>query len=126
MKIIKNGVIFLELHEKLGLKRDLLEQIKNIISKNIKVERAAIFGSRVNGNYRNNSDIDIAVWSDNLTSNELNILKDSLEYLDTALMFDLLHFEKLSKLELKNNIEKDGILIYAKGNIYTPGVLAKA
>lgn len=105
----------MELHEKLGLKRDLLEQIKNIISKNTKVERAAIFGSRVNGNYRKNSDIDIAVWSDNLTSNELNILKDSLEYLDTALMFDLLHFEKLSKLELKNNIEKDGILIYAKG-----------
>lgn len=104
----------MELHKKLGLKEDLLQQIKNTISNNSKIKKAVIFGSRARGSFRKNSDIDIAVWSDALSPSELNMLKFQLESLNTALTFDLLHFEKLCKAELKKNIEGEGITIYAK------------
>lgn len=107
-------MISIELHEKLGLKKDLLLNIIKVICENPQIERAVIFGSRAKESFKPNSDIDIAVWSHNLTAVELNLIEEKLDSLNTALRFDLLHFERLDKLQLKNNIEKDGVLIYAK------------
>ncbi|WP_411678913.1 nucleotidyltransferase domain-containing protein [Clostridium thailandense] len=104
----------MELHEKLGIKKHLLIQIQDIVSKCINVEKALIFGSRAKGNYKKNSDIDIAILGKDVSLKELNIMVDSLNELSTVLDFDVINIETISKKELLDNILKDGVEIYVK------------
>lgn len=102
----------MELYEKLGIKSELLLQIQAIISKCKSVKRAYIFGSRARGDYKYNSDIDIAISGKDVSSNDFYYIEDELNKLNTAFEFDLVVLEKLSKVKLKENIEKEGIEIY--------------
>ncbi|WP_251862432.1 nucleotidyltransferase domain-containing protein [Clostridium sp. Marseille-Q2269] len=101
-------------HNEMGISLQLFEDIKNIISKNSKINKAVIFGSRARGDYKKTSDIDICIYGKDIQNIEINLLEDSLKEIDTPLDFDIVYFYKISKEGLKNNIEKDGILIYAR------------
>lgn len=103
----------MELYEKLGIKRDLLAKIIDIISSCSSVEKALVFGSRARGDYKDTSDIDIAISGKDITSKELNIIEDNINMLNTALNFDIIYLEKTYKKELIENIKKDGVEIYA-------------
>jgi uncharacterized protein len=109
-----NGISKTLIHEKMGVSKTLIEDIKKVIRKYPDVNRAVVFGSRANGSYKYNSDIDIAVFSNNLLMKDLNLLTDELKELNTIFDFDVLNFEKIDKKELLQNIEKDGIEIYVK------------
>jgi predicted nucleotidyltransferase len=102
----------MELHENLGIKKDLLLQIQYIISKCSHVKKAVIFGSRARGDYKINSDIDIAIIGENVSYKDLNFIENGLSELNTALDFDIVPFEKISKTELRKNIYQDGVEIY--------------
>ncbi|MGO5066924.1 nucleotidyltransferase domain-containing protein [Clostridium sp. LCP25S3_F8] len=104
----------MEYYSKMGISLQLFEDIKNIISKNPKINKVVIFGSRARGDYRKTSDIDICIYGKDIKNIDINLLEDSLKEIDTPLDFDIVYFDKISKEALKNNIEKDGILIYAK------------
>ncbi|AVP56061.1 hypothetical protein K144313037_p10150 (plasmid) [Clostridium tetani] len=104
----------MEYYNKMGISLQLFEGIKNIISKNPKINKAVIFGSRARGDYKKTSDIDICIYGKDIQNIDINLLEDSLKEIDTPLDFDIVYFDKISKEALKINIEKDGILIYAK------------
>lgn len=104
----------MEYYNKMGISLQLFEDIKNIISKNPKINKAVIFGSRARGDYKKTSDIDICIYGKDIQNIDINLLEDSLKEIDTPLDFDIVYFDKISKEALKINIEKDGILIYAK------------
>lgn len=95
----------------LGISDKLLEDIVNIISKEKNIVKASIFGSRARGDYRKNSDIDICIYGQ-LDNIQFNLLIDKLKQLNTPLDFDVVNFDKIKKEELKNNIIKDGVIIY--------------
>ncbi|MTK10604.1 MAG: nucleotidyltransferase domain-containing protein [Clostridiaceae bacterium] len=86
----------------------------NIVSKYEHVEKVLVFGSRARGEYKNNSDIDIAIFGSMLDKKGFNAIESDIRELNTVLDFDIVHFEDLSKLSLKSNIIKDGVEIYAK------------
>jgi len=46
-----------------GLKEEIIEEIKGILKRHREITGALIFGSRARGDYKYNSDIDIAVYS---------------------------------------------------------------
>jgi predicted nucleotidyltransferase len=48
--------------------KDLSVEIKSVLEKDIKVKKLILFGSRATGNAREDSDIDIAVISDDLAA----------------------------------------------------------
>lgn len=74
------------------------------------VEKVYLFGSRARGDYEDISDIDIAVKSnDDIT---LKLLRE-LDELRCILTFDVVDFNGVGK-ELKENIERDKIIIYKK------------
>ena len=52
---------------KFGLDEIVIESIVAILKKYEQVERAVIYGSRARGDYRKNSDINIALFGDELT-----------------------------------------------------------
>ena len=100
-----------------GLSQCIIDDIKNVISKNEEINKVLLFGSRARGNYRKASDIDIAVFAPNISSSRLNLLRDSLDELDIIYKIDVVNYYTISKEALKYNIINEGIEIYLKEDI---------
>jgi len=100
-----------------GLKDSIIIKIKDVLLKYDEIEKALIFGSRARGDYKKTSDIDIAIFSHNMTSSRINLLRNDFDDLDIIYTVDVVDFNKLSKEELKNNIINDGMVIYNRNSI---------
>lgn len=79
------------------------------------IQEIWLFGSRARGDYREKSDIDIAIVCNNSTDKEWDQIMDIIEDSDTLLKVDCIKFDKdkISQ-ELYNNILKDRKIIYVK------------
>lgn len=91
------------------LYNDMIELFKN---QNIK--RVYIFGSRARGDYKESSDIDLAI--EFLDSNTDNYIKlyTKLEALNTLYKFDLVDINTLGENKFKNEIKNEWVQIYNK------------
>ena len=100
---------------KFGLEEKVIEQIVDIIKEYDEVEKVKIFGSRARGDYKNQSDIDIALYGEKLTNSiNTNIFYD-IDKLYLPYKIDLINFNTLKNEEaLRENIEREGIIIYVK------------
>jgi len=99
------------------LSKELISQIVDLIlAKNKKLEKIVIFGSRATGEFKNTSDIDIAIFGKDWSGTDINMVKHNLEELiKTPLKFDVLNFYNIAKSKLKENILKEGRIIYESG-----------
>lgn len=89
-----------------GLSNEIIKQIKDIIKKyNYEFK---MFGSRARGNYKYNSDIDIAILENVYEEDEYKI-KNDFDLLDIPYMIDLVFVNSNTKKELLNSIIKEGI-----------------
>ena len=70
-----------------------------------------MFGSRARGDYKANSDIDIVVINC-IEEKEKNRIKDEIDLLDIPYSIDLIFIEEITKKELLNSIERDGVIIW--------------
>ncbi len=99
----------------LDLPQPMLDQICKVLCHFPQVEKAAIFGSRSNGEARENSDVDLAIWGQDARELWLNLLRDRLEEgVSTPLKLDVVDVKNLAKKSLKETIEIEGILIYER------------
>lgn len=92
---------------KFGLKKESYEKIKNLISKHEKYD-FIIFGSRARGDYKDGSDIDIAVYGDVSDKDKFDILND-FDLLEIPYLLDIVFFNELNKPEFIEAIERDGV-----------------
>ena len=74
------------------------------------VTKIILFGSRARGTNTERSDIDIAVYGGDFDS----FYWDVKEKIHSLLMFDILQADTSISDELKQEIEKDGVVIYEK------------
>ena len=74
------------------------------------VKKIILFGSRARGTNTERSDIDIAVYGGDFDS----FYWDVKEKIHSLLMFDIVQADASISAELKEEIEKDGIVIYEK------------
>ena len=96
-----------------ALDKNLLSEIVKIISRQRKVTKLVLFGSRVTKQVKKTSDIDLAVFGGGLSDRDLSLIRDELEEtVKTPLKFDVVHFDTLSKENLKENILKEGVILY--------------
>ena len=98
---------------KYGLNDNLIELMNDKNKKNDKVDKLIIYGSRVKGNYRVGSDIDLAIVGE-LSLEVLNKIAIELDDLDSPYNFDLCIYNKIKNNELKEQIDEIGQVIYAK------------
>ena len=74
------------------------------------IEKLVLFGSRARGTNTERSDIDIAVYGGDFDS----FYWDVKEKVHSLLSFDVVEADKPISEELKQEIEKDGVIIYEK------------
>lgn len=96
-----------------GITSKSYELIINAISEIKEIEKAGIYGSRAIGNFKQGSDIDIALFGKLITQEIVLKLKVKLEHdLPIPYFFDLTHYETISNIKLKNHIDTFGKIIY--------------
>ena len=74
------------------------------------VKKIVLFGSRARGDNKERSDIDIAISGGNVAE----FITGIDEQINTLLMFDVIHLDGAMQSELRDVIEKEGIVIYEK------------
>lgn len=75
-----------------------------------KVQKVILFGSRARGTHTERSDIDIAVVGGDFDA----FFWDIKENTHSLLMFDIVNMDESTSVDLREEIEKDGIMIYEK------------
>ena len=100
-----------------GLKDTDLAYIVHTLQDFSEIKKAAIFGSRAKGNYKPGSDIDMAIYGEEVTFDILAKLHWTLEE-ESPLpyFFDIVDYTHLDHKELKEHIERVGKVIYEKAD----------
>ena len=100
---------------KFGLSGNTLNSIINELKMHREVESALIFGSRAKMNFKQGSDVDIALTGD-LVSNELawQISGKLNEELPLPYSFDVVAYSGINTVELKEHIDRVGIVLYSR------------
>lgn len=102
-------------YDETGITQRFLTELLMLCKKNESIESVLLFGSRARGDYRNTSDIDLALFTNNLSHSEQNLIEADLQNLSTPLKMDVLFMNRLNKEELIINIRNEGVVLYEKG-----------
>lgn len=98
------------------LERDI-NYIKEALLKFKEIEKAVIFGSRAMGNYKKGSDVDMAIFGENITKQVVFQLDDYLnEIFPLPYFFDIIHYEDIINENLKRHIDNEGKVIFERIN----------
>jgi predicted nucleotidyltransferase len=97
-----------------GLTKEDLSKIIQVLKAFPEVQRGVIFGSRALGTYKRGSDIDIALFGKNLNSIITRISYELNEELVLPYFFDLVDYNSISNQQLKEHIDRVGLLFYQK------------
>lgn len=101
--------------QKFGLENSIIENIIHILKKYKEIDSAKLFGSRARGDFRESSDIDIALFGDKLTHSINTKVFYEIDNLYLPYKIDLINFNTLTdENKLKERILKEGVKIYAK------------
>lgn len=91
----------------MGIKQKVVEEIKEY-ARQYGLAKVIVFGSRARGDYKEKSDIDLAVTGGDVIAFSLAVEEDT----STLLKFDIVNLDASVQEELRQSIEKEGIVIY--------------
>jgi predicted nucleotidyltransferase len=97
-----------------GLSADTVARITSVLVHFPDVEKAVLYGSRAQGNYRRGSDIDITLFGDGLTDNVMSRIYWALDDLLLPYKIDLSLFSGLKEPALLDHIRRVGIVLYTR------------
>ena len=102
------------MREKEKMKEKWQVKLDNVINelKKYNPKKIILFGSRARGDYRKNSDIDIAV-DINLSFREKRKLKEKIDLISGIYSVDLIFLDEVDE-NFKNKVLKEGKKLYAK------------
>lgn len=98
-----------------GLSDTTIEQICAVLERHPSVEKAVLYGSRAKGTFKPGSDIDLSLHGTTITLNELGDIDSELDDLLLPYTFDLLIFDTLNHVNLREHIERVGKIFYERG-----------
>ena len=103
--------------DQFGLRSSDLAFLHNLFEKTDEIEQALIFGSRAKGNHKTGSDVDLALQGEKLnpkiTSHIHYILEEESPM---PYFFDVVDYTHLDKKELREYIDKVGVVIYSRNS----------
>lgn len=96
-----------------GLKEEIIQAVQQVLEQNQHVDKALVFGSRAKGNYKEGSDIDLALKGD-LNAKDVLELHGKLDALNLHYKFDLVNYKSISEPALKEHIDRVGMVMYSR------------
>lgn len=95
--------------EQTGIRQVVLQEISNLAEK-YGIQKVLLFGSRARGDFLETSDIDLAVEGGDFTRFALDVDDTT----STLLKFDIVNLDGPVQRELRENIEREGKILYEK------------
>ena len=96
-----------------GLSVRAVAAIRGVLAMHPSIDRAILFGSRAKGNYKNGSDIDLALTGP-VGHSELAKIAWELDDLLLPWEIDLLQFDRISNQDLREHITRVGQVFYTR------------
>jgi type I restriction enzyme S subunit len=107
-----------------GLDEHIIEKIIQVFEINSKVDKALVFGSRAKGNYRPDSDIDVAIKGNDITIDDILKMSVALEDKGITNKIDLINYTDIKEKALVEHIDRVGIEFYSRWEEYKLGNIA--
>ena len=92
-----------------GIKPVVLAEIRDLASRH-GLHRAVLFGSRARGDFRPKSDIDLAVSGGEIDRFRMSVEEET----STLLSFDVVNLDRNVRPDLRNAIDREGLVLYEK------------
>jgi len=96
-----------------GLPAGTLRQIRSALQQFPQIEEAVIFGSRAMGNYRQGSDVDLALIGNIDTETVLQVSALLNERLPLPYHFDVVNYHR-THTDLQRHIDREGKSLYIR------------
>ena len=96
-----------------GLSVQAVAAIRRVLSSHPSIDQVLLFGSRAKGNYKNGSDIDLAVFGA-IDDSELGTIAWELDDLLLPWEIDLLQFDRIANPALCEHIDRVGQVFYSR------------
>jgi uncharacterized protein len=101
-----------------GLKESVIQQISAVLARHPQVDQAILYGSRAKGNYKNGSDIDLALCGGaDLTLRVLYRIMDEIDDLLMPYTIDLSILSHITDADVVEHIERVGVTFYEKSAV---------
>jgi len=95
-----------------GLKDKHRQAVIETLAANPRVEKAVLFGSRAMGTFTPESDVDIALFGDDLTLTDQAKLAAEIDRLPIPQRVDLLRYNTITSKKLLKHIRQHGVGMY--------------
>ena len=95
-----------------GLTERDMKTIQDIFKRYSEITQVRLFGSRAKGNYKQGSDIDLAVMDTGVSSKVMSDIAFEFEESSLPYMVDLISYPTLKHEELIEHIDRVGIVFY--------------
>lgn len=105
-----------------GLKPKYRAAIIKTLSANPRVERIVLFGSRAVGTFRPTSDVDVALFGDDLSLDDQAALAEAVAELPVPQRVDIVLYHRLENEALRAHIRAHGVEWFARAK---PAVAAQ-
>ena len=92
-----------------GIKQQGIEEIRKL-AQEYGIRKIILFGSRARGDFRETSDIDLAVSGGDFERFALDVNEET----STLLKYDIVNLDRDIQQELQDSIRKDGRVLYEK------------
>ena len=99
---------------KFGLEQHIIDKLIAVFEQHSKVDKALVFGSRAKGNYRPDSDIDIALKGPDLNTDDIIAMSVAFEEKGISHKIDLINYDTIKEPDLKDHIDRVGIELYSR------------
>ncbi|MDD4967879.1 MAG: nucleotidyltransferase domain-containing protein [Paludibacter sp.] len=99
---------------KYGLQETDIIQVISALQQNQNITKIVLFGSRAKGTYHAGSDVDLALFGDNLGLNDILDLSIEIEKLNLPYMFDLIIYNRIKETALLDHINRVGEKLFER------------
>jgi len=98
-----------------GLRQKDMEFLLNAFAELPEIEKVVVYGSRARGDYRNGSDLDLAIFGSEVSSSTILRLSSQLNGESPLLIkYDVLSINTLTNENLLNQITIEGKIMYER------------
>lgn len=95
-----------------GLSDNVTSEIQDVFRRHSNIDKVLIFGSRAKGNYREGSDIDLAVIGSGISFSQLLDINNDIDDLGLLYNVDLLDYKKQIGTPIGEHIDRVGKVFY--------------